>query len=109
MSPYSSPIPELETQRYELVLQFTTNLLISGFHAFSPIVYCHNLAIQNNLGRDAKTWMKFNMEMLRHAEVAYLLQLPGWEKSQGIKVEMGVCKMFDIPVIRYASDFSPIQ
>lgn len=102
---YSSPVPELVQSRYEQTLTFTERLLLQGFIAFSPIVYLHNIARRLGLPADHGTWMKFNMDILRKAEAAYVLCLPGWEKSKGLEVELKVCKMLDIPAVKYDATF----
>jgi hypothetical protein len=107
-SPYSSPIPELVEQRVSAVTQFVDELIIEGFIAFSPIVYCHPIARRLNKGTAASDWMAFNMGMLRISEAAYFLRLPGWERSEGMKIERNVCRLLNIPTQDFGSDFEPI-
>lgn len=104
-SPYSSQIRGVQESRYHHVRRFTDKMIQQGFVAFSPIVYCHPIAQRIGHGTDAQTWMRFNMSILRRAEAMYVLQLIGWEQSEGLKIELNVCKMLDIPVAHYDTDF----
>lgn len=104
-SPYSSPILGVAESRYRKVRDFVDLMLASGFVAFSPIVYCHPVSMRTGHQTDAQTWMHFNMDMLRRAEAMYVLDLPGWKESKGLKIELNVCKMLSIPVVHYNEKF----
>lgn len=112
-SPYSSPLvapvkQQTELLRYQQVLKFAAFILSTGGPpAFSPIVYGHTLASSNAvIGTDHKYWHRFNMDMLRRCEAIFALHLLGFDQSKGVKMELEVAKVLDIPVIHYAADFS---
>ena len=69
--------------------------------AFSPIVYGHEMAKKHALPTDAGWWARFNMEMLRKCDGCYVLHLPGWDTSVGVKLELNVCRILRIPVFHY--------
>lgn len=107
-SPYSTLIKgpaaqSIVAERYKKVLEFVTFIMLTkGPPAFSPIVYCHPIAMANpQLGTDAAYWHKFNMSFLRKAEALFVLMIPGWDVSKGIKLELEVAKVLDIPVEYY--------
>lgn len=104
-SPYTSTSPATVEWRYDRVCELIDRMVMQGFVAFSPIAYCHPIARRTGMKGDAATWMRFNLSMLRRAEAMYLLCLEGWENSEGVRVEKNVCKMLDIPVIRYDTNF----
>lgn len=108
-SPYSAAIPELIQQRYEQTFHFVLHQLREGHIVYSPVVYLHPLAVKGKLPTDAGFWMGFNLNMLRRSETLFLLQLPGWDKSQGVEVELNVCRTLDIPVVRFGPDFKLVQ
>ena len=105
-SPYTSLIEGAEEIRYLQVREFTDRMIALGFVAFSPIAYCHPIAKRIGHQTDHKTWLRFNMSILRRSEAMYLLCLPGWEESKGVQVELNVCRMLDIPVAKYGPDFA---
>lgn len=104
-APYSSRVSSVVEQRLGQTRTFTDILLAKGLCAFSPVCYLHGVAQRMNLETDAATWINFNMQMLRHAEACYLLCLHGWEQSDGVKVELNVCRMLDIPVTKFGPDY----
>lgn len=108
-SPYSTPIPSVLEQRVNAARQFTAACIKQGLPVFSPIVYYHPFATAFNLPTDAKYWHAMNMPFLRSAEAVFLLCLIGWDKSEGIKIELNVAKLIGIPVIKYGPDFKVMQ
>lgn len=104
-SPYSSPILGLAETRYKQTCLFVDRMITLGFVAFSPIVYCHPIALRTKRATDAKTWHDFNMQMLRRTEAMYVLRLVGWEESKGLNMELKVCNILAIPVVHYSADF----
>ena len=107
-SPFSSPLPVIQQQRYDRVMEFTSIMLNSGYQVFSPIVYCMPMAQRFNMPGDAQHWAKFNIEFLRNSEAMFLLQLPGWDQSKGIQLELRIAKTLFIPVIHFNEDFEEI-
>lgn len=105
-SPYTSNSPLTRQYRVERVTEFTTRMLLQGLVAFSPIVYGEAIKRRSSeIGTDAKTWLFFNFDMLRRCEAMYVLCLEGWEQSEGVKLEINVCKTFGIPFVKYGEDF----
>jgi hypothetical protein len=102
-SPYSSPAREVECLRYLQVMKFMT-FLINEFSSprdptfYSPILHCHDWAEKNNLAKDAVTWRKMNMGMLRHASALFVLRLDGWRESKGLSTEIQFAKDHWIPI-----------
>lgn len=102
-SPYSHIDPTVREQRYQEAFNavghfiFTANLPV-----FSPIVYCHKLAIEHSAGTDAATWERFNFAMLSRAQALYILCLPGYEYSIGVQKEINFAKDLRIPRAYYS-------
>lgn len=106
-SPYTSAIVGVDNKaaqqrRYEAAQLFVRFVIQTGGPApFSPIVYCHPIAVEGNLPGDADYWYKFNMQFLRKAEALFVLMLPGWETSKGMKQEIGMAKALSMPIFHY--------
>lgn len=107
-SPYSSPIEGAQELRYREARNFVRRCLGEGLAAYSPIVYCHPLAQEFQLPGDAAFWHNFNMAMLRKAEAVFLLQLPGWDTSKGVAMELRMAKLLNIEVQAFSPDFEPV-
>lgn len=100
-SPYSSPIPELVTNRVQKTTAFVDYLISRGEVAFSPVVYLHPIATRLDSYTAADDWLHFNMDILRRSDMAFFLRLPGWENSKGMKIERNTCKLLRI----YTEDY----
>jgi hypothetical protein len=93
-SPYSSnkPTPEerrLELQlRYEEISKITASLLRQGYHVYSPIVHCHELAKNYGLPTEWGYWQNHLKVFLKHCDALWIIKMEGWEKSVGISEEL---------------------
>lgn len=101
-SPYSHDDKAVEHYRFLEVRHYTARLIETGFVAFSPIVYAHEMAKVFTLGTDAKTWASFNEDMIRLSEGMHVLKLPGWQASKGVAAEIELAARLDLPV-KYVS------
>ena len=108
-SPYTSPLFSVIEDRVAAVTSFTANLIAQGVPAFSPIVYFHPIATALGLKTDAEFWHRTNMAFLRHADAVFVLQLPGWENSQGVKTEIAAAKIACIPIVHFGPDGKQLQ
>jgi len=97
-SPYSHPNPGVMMERYLRVRTATAFLLRNRVWTYSPIVHCHELALAHQLPTGAEYWEEYNHAMLGRARELFVLQLPGWEESKGIKGEMDFAKRKKIPI-----------
>lgn len=92
--PYSHPDPAVKHERIKGVAQMIVKMLQQGIFAFSPITYGIAL-IQNsgsNLLDDWKTWEKACKEYMKGCSKMYVINLPGWELSSGVKGEIEEAK-----------------
>jgi len=48
---------------------------------------------------DFAFWRDYNHAMLRHAEMLYVLETPGWWESAGVMDEIDFAKAVEIPVV----------
>lgn len=107
-SPYSSPILTAQEHRFLRVRRFTIHLFNQGLVPFSPIVYAHEMAAAGGMRTDAKSWLKFNSDMLRHSEAMFIYMLPGWQDSKGVQYEIKQCKAMLIPMSFFDEDFNMV-
>lgn len=98
-SPYSHENKLIESWRYEQAFAYARKLTAKGEVAFSPITYGHQFALRDFPG-DASYWYSFNRQMLLASHSIHLLQLPGWEESSGIAMELDFAKNNMMPVVK---------
>lgn len=106
-SPYSSPDPLIMKTRFLLAEQVTAKLLSQEIWVYSPIVHCHELAQKFNLPTDFAYWQSYNFDMLRRADALYILSIPGWYESKGVKAEFDLAALMGLP-IRYIDEHGTI-
>lgn len=97
-SPYTDDDPEVVLSRYEATRAFTANALEEGFHVYSPIVHCHELAHYHSLPKDFEFWKSYNLAMLTAASHLWVLALEGWQESKGVQMEIITALELPIPM-----------
>jgi hypothetical protein len=97
-SPYSDPDPAVMEQRFDAVCRKAGELMNRGEIVYSPIAHCHPIAVRVGLPRDWTFWHKFDREMLCTAKEMWILRLPGWQESAGIRAERQIAAELGIPV-----------
>lgn len=87
-SPYSSPDPLIVRTRFLLTEQCCAALIKRDEFVWSPIVHCHELATRYSLPTDAEFWKRYNFDFIRRADAVYVLKIPGWDESKGVRMEL---------------------
>lgn len=95
-SPYSDPDPMVRERRYLAAAEALQTLLQNRLWTYSPIVHCHEVAKIWDLPRDAKFWQDYNHAMLEGSRGLFVLRLPGWDKSLGVKDEIKHAREFGL-------------
>ena len=96
-SPHTHADQELREARLLAARVVTGDLIEKGVAAFSPIVYSRSLAESCDTA-PVDGWYEFDLHFLALAEGMTILELPGWESSPGILLELAFAKARDIPV-----------
>lgn len=87
-SPYSHPNPIVQRQRFHDVCLAAAALMRKGHIIYSPIAHCHPIATFGRLDTDAVSWRRHNFAFLAVASEFWVLELDGWEDSEGIAAEI---------------------
>lgn len=87
-SPYSHPDPYVREQRYLAAASALQTLLANKIWTYSPIVHCHELAKLWGLPGDAEFWKDYDAAMIHAARRLFVLRIPGWNESVGVKGEI---------------------
>lgn len=97
-SPYTHSDPAIRQLRYEQAAHATALFLADRVTIYSPIAQFHHIAFTHRLPFDISFWQYHNAAMLRSARSLYVLTLPGWEESKGVKWEIATALALHIPV-----------
>jgi len=99
-SPYSDPDPNVREARARATRYWTLHQIVkTNLSLFSPIAYIHEYAVEYELPKDAAFWQQFNEGFIIDCEEMWVLMLPGWDKSVGVKMEIQFCVYNNIPVV----------
>lgn len=96
---------EMMESRFKIVRDFTAHMLNQKHFVYSPIVHCHPLAIAHELPRSFEFWQHYNRAMIDQADTLFVLEIPGWEDSVGVKGEIEYAGIIQIPVVHFDLDY----
>lgn len=98
-SPYSHPDPSVRVARFHAACKAAADLMVKGHVVFSPIAHSHPIAMAGDLPLGWEYWEAFDRQMLSICSGVFVLQLPGWEESKGLKAELALAEEMGIPVV----------
>lgn len=67
-----------------------------GEEIYSPVAHGH--VISKFRAFSWERWMSHCLDMLSRCDEMYVLQIPGWDTSEGVQREIDFCTEHDIPV-----------
>ena len=92
-SPYTDETEIVTLERYNRALYAVATLLRFGIITFSPIVYCHEIAVRFTFGKGIDTWWSLDAVFMERCQRLLVLQLDGWELSKGVRLEVDQFKL----------------
>ena len=87
-APYSHESHIIVAARVDTINQDAAKLMQYGHLVFSPISHSHYIAVENDLPKGFEFWQAMNHSFIDWSDAVYVLQLKGWEESNGIKDEI---------------------
>jgi|HubBroStandDraft_4_1064222.scaffolds.fasta_scaffold27933_4 hypothetical protein len=101
--PYTDPDPAVRQSRFETATAVAADFIRQGRIVYSPITMTHPIDVvlagaTNTLGSDY--WVAFDEAFMEMCSEMVVVQLDGWQKSNGIKREITYFKERGKP-IRY--------
>lgn len=97
--PYTHPDESVREARFQMARYWTGKLIHNGA-VFSPIVHGRTIEAKiDYIDNPHKFWMSQCIPILRRSDEMFVLPIRGWRESRGLKDELAICKMLDIPVI----------
>lgn len=86
--PYSDPDPAVREYRFNCVNEVALELIKQGHLVFSPISQTHPMEVTTGIRRRFDFWWPYNTAWIDWCEELYVLQLKGWNKSEGVSAEI---------------------
>jgi hypothetical protein len=103
-SPYSSRAGHERAARAKQAKRAAAILAEAGEVVFCPVAYGHLLDEAIPYGRPRPThdyWMQLCLPVLSVASRIYVLTLPGWQESLGVREEVALATRLGKPVLGY--------
>ena len=95
-SPYAHPSPAVREARLEAARYVCGQMVDAGKIVMSPLVYLGELAYKGV--HPPQGWYAFDLQLLARCDELLVLQLPGWEDSRGVLVEIAGAQARGMPV-----------
>ena len=95
-SPYAHPSSTVREARLEAVRYVCGQMVSEGKIVMSPLVYLGELAYKGV--HPPQGWYAFDLQLLARCDELVVLQLPGWEDSRGVLVEIAGAQTKGLPV-----------
>lgn len=93
-SPHSHTSAGVRQDRYVCALNCLSWLLENGFWAFSPIVHCHNLPLNQDESKIKwDFWKEFDTETITRCDEVWILLMNGTLESKGVKEEVMIARL----------------
>jgi hypothetical protein len=89
--PYTHPDPAVRRARFEIATAVAADLIRAGHIVYSPITMTHPIDLvlageSNTLG--SEYWVAFDEAFMEMCSEMVVIQLDGWQQSNGIRREM---------------------
>lgn len=97
-TPYNHPDPIIREQRFTLACLAAATLMNDGTFLFCPIAHTHPIALQGNLPYGWDYWKEYDRLMLNACDELWIIQMEGWDNSEGIKGEYKIAKELSKPI-----------
>jgi hypothetical protein len=95
--PYTHEHDFIQHRRYEQVTQVAATLMREGQCIYSPITSMHYLS-RHMTDVPHRFWLDHDLAILARCDKMIVLQLEGWEQSEGLKAEIAFAAEHNIPI-----------
>lgn len=104
--PYTDPDPDVRRRRFEAATKAAAELIRRGEIVYSPITMTHPIDVvlageAGTLGSDY--WVAFDEAFMEMSTEMVVLQIPGWDRSNGVAREIEYFRNAGKP-IRYMTE-----
>ncbi|HBT78386.1 MAG TPA: hypothetical protein DEB39_16005 [Planctomycetaceae bacterium] len=97
-TPYSHESPETRRERYLKACRITAVLMKAGVPVFSPLLNSVPAAEFGGCDLSHEKWLAVDLPILRRSDEVLIVGIEGWNKSEGVRLEMTEAFVHKIPV-----------
>lgn len=100
-SPYTHEHSWVRRERYEEACRAAARYMEMGHYIYSPIAHTHGICLAMGEGDRIpfEFWERYDYHMIDLADELWVLRLPGWLHSKGVKAEIEYALSKGKPVI----------
>ena len=91
-TPYSHPDAAVREARFHNACTIAGKLISSGLPVFCPIAHTHPIAIAEELPLGFDYWSMFDRFFIEACDGVYVVRMPGWLESKGIRWEIEMAR-----------------
>jgi hypothetical protein len=99
-SPYTHKDKGVMHARYIAACNAQVFLALSGRYVYSPVAFGHAVEVQTGVNLPYEYWIRHGMRMLDKSTGVVVLPLPGWQESNGVKLEIDLALRVGKPFFR---------
>ena len=96
--PYTHKDPAVMETRFKQATKITALLIEKGYIVFSPVPY--SVPYEKMGVEPPEGWYKYLLYHLRNSDILYIVMFPGWQASEGLKLEQNYARRHGIPIVR---------
>ena len=97
-SPYYHKDPKVRESRFIAACKKAGELMNQGYFIYCPIAHSHPIAVQCELPKDWSFWEQYDTEYIKWVNEVWVVMIPGWDQSTGIKAETEIAEKMGKPV-----------
>jgi len=107
--PYTHEDPKVVEYRIKEAQKYFMYLLSRGDTPIAPVIIGHFMVINFKAPAALDRWIGYCRAMLRCSDEMHILDLDGWQTSNGVADERLACKILDIKVkVIFPDDFTEV-
>lgn len=96
--PYSHKDASVREYRFMKANQAAARLMRAGHIIYSPISHTHPIATEGKLPLDWSYWQSVDEFYIGLCEKVVVLELNGWQKSEGVRAEINIARALNKPI-----------
>jgi len=101
ISPYTHQNPLVRAERARKVGRVALALAEEGIMSISPVFYGHQLEEKFHVHLPYEFWLSWSRGVMAKCSAAYVVALPGWRESRGVREECKLAVELSMPITGY--------
>lgn len=101
--PYTHPSAITRAERSRKAGKAMLTLAEQGILAVSPIFYGHSIEEKFHITLPYDYWMQWSFDLMSKCSSLYVVTIPGWRESAGVRRECELADQLGVPITGYCS------